>query len=143
MADRITDYGQTTWGRLSRTRRERNCRALARIARSILEAKTQIHRAVGRLFARLTGAGDPADAFTKELISSMPLPFDAKTIAAARGIQVAGVLLCVMDGRDLTECECFIDLAVAETKERVNRLLVAAMSDWTGLARFIPEPSQT
>jgi hypothetical protein len=43
-----------------------------------------------------------------------------------------------MDGRDLSKCECFIDLALAETKERVNQILVAAMSDWTGLARFRP-----
>jgi hypothetical protein len=67
-----------------------------------------------------------------------PLPTDAKMIAAARGVQIAGILLCVMDGRNLTKCECFIDLAMAETKERVNRILVAAMSDWTGLKRFGP-----
>jgi hypothetical protein len=59
-------------------------------------------------------------------------------IAAARGVQIAGILLCVMDGGNLTKCECFIDLAMAETKERVNRILVAAMSDWTGLKRFGP-----
>lgn len=39
-------------------------------------------------------------------------------IAVARGVQVTGILLCVMDNRDLTKCECFIDLAKAETKER-------------------------
>jgi hypothetical protein len=89
------------------------------------------------------GAGDPARAFTEELISNIPLPFDAKTIAVARGVQVAGILLCVMDNRDLTKCECFIDLALAETKERVNQILIAATSDWAGLARFTPAPSRT
>ena len=44
--------------------------------------------------------------------------------------------MCVMDNRDLTRCECFIDLAMMETREQVKRMLVAAMSDWTGLARF-------
>jgi len=82
------------------------------------------------------GASDPVRAFTEELISNIPLPFDAKMIAVARGVQVAGVLLCVMDNRDLTKCECFIDLALAETKERANQILIAAMSDWRGLARF-------
>lgn len=38
----------------------------------------------------------------------------------------------------LTECECFIDLALAETKERVNQILVASMSDWTSLKKFAP-----
>jgi hypothetical protein len=145
VADRITGYAETTWERLSRSRRKRNCKALAQIARSILKAKAQIHRTVGKLFGwaiGAAGASDPARAFTEELISNIPLPPDAKMIAVARGVQVAGILLCVMDNRDLTRCECFIDLALAETKERVNQMLIAAMSDWTGLARFTPSRSR-
>lgn len=145
VADRIAEYAQTTWKRLSRSRRKRNCKALARIARSILEAKTQIHKAVGKLFgwaAGVLGAGDPARAFTEELMSNVPLPIDAKMVAVARGVQVAGILLCVMDNRDLTECECFIDLALAETMERVKQILVAAVSDWSGLARFRPQATR-
>lgn len=141
VADRITSCAQATWERLSRSRRKRNCKALARIARSILEAKTQIHKTIGKLSGRVIGAlgtGDPARAFAEELASNIPLPIDAKMIAVARGVQVAGILLCVMDNRDLTKCECFIDLALAETKERVNQMLIAAMSDWTRLARFTP-----
>jgi hypothetical protein len=141
VADRITDYAQTTWERLARSRRKRNCKALAQTAREILKARTQIHRSIGRVFGRAmkeVGAGDPVRAFTEELISNIPLPFDAKMIAVARGVQVAGILLCVMDNRDLTKCECFIDLALAETKERVKQILIAAMSDWTNLKRFTP-----
>jgi hypothetical protein len=110
-----------------------------------LEAKTQIHQAVGKLFGRVVGAlgaGDAARAFTEELMSNIPLPIDAKMIAVARGVQIAGILLCVMDDRDLTECECFIDLALAETKERVKQILVAAMSDWVGLAQFRPRATR-
>jgi hypothetical protein len=143
VADRAMEYAETTWKRLSRARRKRNCKALARIARSILEAKTQIHKAVGKLFGRVVGAfggSDAASAFTEELASNLPLPIDVKMIAVARGVQVTGILLCVMDDRDLTECECFIDLALAETKERIKQILVAAMSDWADLARFRPEP---
>lgn len=47
-----------------------------------------------------------------------------------------------MDNRDLTECECFIDLALTETMERVKHMLVAAMSDWVNLARFQPRATQ-
>ena len=89
------------------------------------------------------GAGAPARAFTVELASNIALPVDAKMIAVARGLQVAGILLCVMDNRGLTKCQCFIDLAMAETKERANAMLVAAMSDWTNLARFRPQPAQS
>jgi hypothetical protein len=146
VADRISGYAQTSWQRLSRSRRKRNCGALARIARSILDAKKQIHRTVGTLVgwaAGALGANGAARAFTEELASSIPLPIDAKMIAVARGIQVAGILLCVMDNRDLTKCECFIDLALAETKEQVNQILVAAMSDWASLARFRPQASRS
>jgi hypothetical protein len=144
VADRVTDYAQTAWQRLTRSRRKRNCKALARIARSILAAKAQLHKSAGRVTgwaAGFLGASDPAQAFYEELASNIPLPTDAKMIAVARGVQIAGILLCVMDNRDLTKCECFIDLAKAETKERVNRILIAGMSDWTGLARFGPKPS--
>jgi len=116
------------------------------MARLILKTKTLIHKEVGGLFGRVAGAlgaSDPVQAFTTELASNIPLPGDAQAIAVARGLQVAGILLCVMDGRDLTKCECFIDLALAETKERVKAMLVAAMSDWTNLARFRPQPAQS
>jgi hypothetical protein len=64
---------------------------------------------------------------------------DAKLVATARGVQVTGVLLCLANGDDLTRCQCFIDLALTETKTRVKKVLVAAMTDWTGLAAFPPK----
>jgi hypothetical protein len=93
------------------------------MAREILKAKDQIHKLAGELAggaASVVGVRGAALEFTKELAVNIALPIDAKMIAVARGVQVAGVLLCVMDNRDLTKCECFIDLAKAETKERVN-----------------------
>jgi len=119
---------------------------LARIARSILEAKAQIHNLIGHATGwavKKLRAGDAAQAFADELASNIPLPTDAKMIAVARGVQVAGIVLCVMDNRDLTRCECFIDLALAETKERLQQILDAAMSDWTGLARFTSPTSRS
>jgi hypothetical protein len=104
-------------------------------------AKGQIHKSVGSLFgwiAGALGAPDLARAFAEELASNIPLPSDVKMIAVARGLQIAGVLLCVMDGRDLAKCECFIDLALAETRERLNQILSGAVSDWANLARFPP-----
>jgi hypothetical protein len=62
--------------------------------------------------------------------------------AVARGMQITGVLLCVMGGRDLTKCQCFIDMALTESKERVNQILVGGMSDWTSLAWFTPRYSR-
>jgi hypothetical protein len=145
VADRITDYAESTWQRLRRSHRERNCKALARIARSILAAKLQVHRLVGHAAGwavKKLGAGDVAQAFADELASKIPLPTDSKMIAVARGAQVAGILLCLIDNRDIRRCECFIDLALAETNERLHQILDAAMSDWTALARFTPLASR-
>jgi hypothetical protein len=117
VADRISNYGGSTWQCLKRSHHKRNCKALARIARGILKTKAGIHNLIGHVtgwVAKKTGADDAAQAFAREVASNIPLPTDAKMIAMARGIQVAGILLCVMDGRKLTECECFIDLALTE-----------------------------
>lgn len=144
VADRATEYTQTAWERLSRSRRKRNCKKLARMARAILQAKDQIHKLAGELAgdaASVAGVRGAALEFTEELVANIPLPIDAKMVAVARGIQVAGILMCVMDNRDLTKCECFIDLAKAEAKERVQQILVAAMSNWTNLARFSAKTS--
>jgi hypothetical protein len=107
------------------------------MARKILNAKDQIHKFAADLIGEAVCVKGAALAFTKELVSNIPLnPIDAKMTTVARGIQITGVLLCVMDNRDLTRCQCFIDLALAESKERVKQILIAGMSDWTGLARF-------
>lgn len=66
---------------------------------------------------------------------------DAKLTAAARTIQIAGIVLCLMDGRNLARCDCFIDLALAETKERVSQILETRLANWVELARLGPAPS--
>jgi hypothetical protein len=147
VASRLSNYAESAWTRLAHSRRRRDCRALARIAAALLQGRLEIHRLVGQTSGFLTvrfGADEPVRAFIEELASNIPLgPIDVKTVAVARGIQVAGILLCLMDGRKLTRCQCFIDLAIAETKERVDQILVASMSNWINLARFTPRPSAT
>ncbi|HKN52818.1 MAG TPA: hypothetical protein VJX66_09970, partial [Amycolatopsis sp.] len=63
----------------------------------------------------------------------------AKFTAVARGVQLTGIMLCLAAGRDLTHCPCFIELALNETKDRVKKILTAALDDWTNLASF-PAP---
>jgi len=48
-------------------------------------------------------------------------------------------MLCVANGDDLTACQCFIDLALAESKAQVRKLMIAAMGDWVGLKAFPPK----
>jgi hypothetical protein len=140
VTDRAAAYiTQATWQQLFRGRHRKRCQALARSAAQLLAGKQQIHKAMGSLASSLLGrrsSGDFARAMAAELVSSLPLPIDAKIIAAARGLQASGIVVCLANGTDLTRCQCFIDLALSETKERVGAILTAATANWVGLQAF-------
>ncbi len=131
---------EPTWTKLVRGR-SRQCRALADLAKRILAGKQALHDSVGSfaewISSRL-GFARIEQQFARELAERIPLPIDAKVVAAARGVQVAGVVICIANDEDLTRCQCFIDLALELAKSRVHALLVAAMDDWRGLADFPP-----
>jgi hypothetical protein len=140
VAERAGDYASSeTFRKLVRARRRRHCRALAEVAKLILAAKAKAHELLGVLgggVLSLFGLGDLAKRFARELIEHIPLPLDAKATAAARGVQVTGVLLCLLNGDDLRRCQCFIDLALEQAKTAVKKILTTAMEDWTQLASF-------
>jgi hypothetical protein len=73
------------------------------MARAILNEKNEVHKLAGRLSGKAAsrfGFKGAARAFTEELVSNIPLkPIDAKMVTVARGIQITGILLCVMDDR--------------------------------------------
>jgi hypothetical protein len=73
--------------------------------------------------------------FAQELAGRIPLPFDAKLAAAARGLQIAGIYICVVGNRDLTDCACLRDVLKVEGKGRLQRLMQSAMEDWQQLPR--------
>ena len=60
VADRAADYAQTAWERLSRSRRKRNCKALAHIARSILAQRRRSTRLSAACLAGLPALLAPA-----------------------------------------------------------------------------------
>jgi len=100
VADRLTDRAGDAWKRLTRSRRRRNCKKLAQMARTILKTKDQVHRLAAELAgqaASVAGVRGTALDFTRELVKSIPIvPVDAKLTAAARAIQMAGITLCLM-----------------------------------------------
>lgn len=141
VAEKITVKYVTkaTWEGLSRKHYIERCAALARFAAAILDGKKNLHGIIGRvvawIVARLQG-NRFEQALVGELAKKIPLPYEAKVVAVARGIQIVGILLCVIEGRDLARCECFVDLAVNEAKTRIKELLVAALDDWAKLGEF-------
>jgi len=144
VASRATDYyvSEPTWRGLFGGRRIKRCKILAKLAADILAGKQWVHNALGLIggwFMALLGSSKFEQSLVRELIKRLPLPWDAKLIATARGVQITGILLCLSDGRDITRCECFIALALEETKTRVKKILAAALSDWVHLAEFPPK----
>jgi len=143
VAERATDYvSQETWDRLFR-RRSNQCKALARLAQRVLTTKDQLHDWIGTLVAwllSLIGINVTVREFAGALASNIPItPVDVKMIAVARGLQVSGIALCIFRDEDITRCQCFIDLALAETKTRIKNILAAAIDDWVKLAIFPPQ----
>ncbi|WP_432892099.1 hypothetical protein ACQPYH_16060 [Kribbella sp. CA-245084] len=140
VAERAADYAVSdTFRKLVRSRRRHHCKALAEVAQLILAAKNKAHEVLGLLgggLMSLLGFGGLAKRFARELIERIPLPFDAKVTAAARGVQITGILLCVLNGDELRRCQCFIDLALEQAKTAVKKILTTAMEDWTQLALF-------
>ncbi|TMQ89783.1 hypothetical protein ETD83_38340 [Actinomadura soli] len=127
---------EDTWLQVTSRRRHRKCTLLAEMASAIFNGKDAIHGFVGSVageVAFLFGAGRVVKTFAQELASRLPLPMDTELVAVARALQVTGVLLCSLNGDDLTRCRCFIDLALTETKENAGNLLTAAMNDWVNL----------
>ena len=49
VSDRLTDRAGDTWKRLTRSRRRRNCKKLAQMARTILKTKDQVHQIAAEL----------------------------------------------------------------------------------------------
>jgi hypothetical protein len=131
--------GKRTMQRLSRRRRIRRCKLLAKFAADVLAGKKWVHNVVGsfvRWVVSLLGGNWFVQILAKNIANKLPMPWDVKIIAVARGIQIVGVFLCIAGDQDLTRCQCFIDLAVEETKTRVKQILTAALDDWTELKNF-------
>jgi len=142
VADQLTDRTGDAWQRMIRSRRRRNCKKLAQMARTILKAKDQVRQIAAELAgqaANVAGVRGAALDFTRELVKRIPIvPVDAKLTAAARAIQMAGITLCLIEGRPLAKCDCFIDLALTETKERASQILQTRLASWAELARLGP-----
>jgi hypothetical protein len=51
-------------------------------------------------------------------------------LPVARGVQVAGIVVCVLNGQDVTHCQCFADLPLTASNAQVRKILLAAMGDW-------------
>jgi len=126
-------FDSKTWNRLFGRRRAGDCDALAKTARALIKGKKKLHEITGSVTGKIAHAAgvDPlGEAVVRELAKRVPLPGDQKVTAAARGLQVIGVAVCVAADRPLNECQCFIDLALDRINEQLKGMLDASIKDW-------------
>jgi hypothetical protein len=106
------------------------CADLAQAARALLDMRKKI-----RAYATgaMPGAHPFAEAFVVEVLSRLVmLPFEAQLAAAARGLQIAGICVCVLRG-ELADCACLKDVLKVEGEGKVEALGAGAMEDWREL----------
>jgi hypothetical protein len=142
--DKITDIvSGSVVERLTANWDGKQCKKLARAARKLLMTRNIVRQLVAYVVNRLMlalGYSSPARIFVCELVCRMPVPWYSKIAAAARVIQLSGICLCYTTNRELTECECMIDLLRYEAKEGVTRLMAVGFDDWHDIAERMPPP---
>jgi hypothetical protein len=135
VASRAADgLKRRTWNRLFGRRRDGDCRAIAAMAKALLDGKEKLHDLVGEAsgwFAEKLGGQSLERIAAKELAKKIPIPVvDDQAAIVARALQMIGISLCLAGDIPLERCQCFIDLALSETKEQVKEKLAAALGDW-------------
>lgn len=143
IAERATTYvTDETWKRLVKNHKRGGCDDLAELARSILKGKERLHAGIGQVAGGLLGffrRPRIERMFAQELVSKIPLPVDGKLAAAARGLQVAGVYVCIVRGQQMSSCACLLDILKVEGKVRLKRLMENSLEDWQCLPRGLWE----
>ncbi|MDQ3276101.1 MAG: hypothetical protein M3Q39_14060 [Actinomycetota bacterium] len=99
------------------------CNELAEVAEALLAARRWATREVEdtaaplfRWFGRPRLARLVARQFAKHLLRGPA----AKVTATAHALRAYGVLLCVLDGRELARCRCLRSLADSGARERIR-----------------------
>lgn len=138
VGDRATKYvSDQTWQRVTRSWSGRRCETLARLARAILEGRDRLHEGLGEFANRALGLVNRSSVerqFASELVKQLPLlAVDENLIAAARGLQVTGIVVCMARSSPLMQCACFTDVVLVEGQAKVKSLITAGMQDWAGL----------
>lgn len=123
----------------------KSCEDLARIARGLLGLKgylTKILQVALNWIMEKTGVGIFPRLVACQLVTAIPLPWNAKLVAVARVLQVTGICLCFSHDR-LMECRCLHDLVQFESMQAIGHLLTGAIHDWREIAERMPEPPKT
>jgi hypothetical protein len=142
LSDRVTQYlGRGEKRRLRRRGRGVDCELLAAAARAVLRLKREAHEltgeAVAEMFDRLVrNLSRFQRTIVKKVAAKLPLPWDVKLEAIARGLQVIGIWSCLVQEIPLERCPSLRMLSLTLVKERIEQeikdLLDATQRDLLG-----------
>jgi hypothetical protein len=133
LGDLVVDYvGAGATRRLRhRRRRARDCQEIADAATAVVGLKDKAHDFAGKSVAGLLPAGTPR--FTRELTAKiaekLPLPWDAKLEAIARGLQALGIFLCMVQLLPPTACPCLGMVVDEMPDEAIKTSVTELISD--------------
>jgi hypothetical protein len=128
VSDRVTQYlGEAEKRRLRRrSPKGVDCELLAAAARAVLRLQRQTHdlvgEAVSEMFDRLVRELSRFQRLlVKKLAAKLPLPWDVKLAAIARGLQIIGIWMCLVQDLPLDRCPCLQMFSVTLVRERIEQ----------------------
>jgi hypothetical protein len=119
----ISAVGSDLHRRARRTGASEMCVALAALADDLDKAKDAAIAALTRVVAPLLGFIGPsrvAMLIARQLVRRVTAVPGEEVDAVVVALRAYGVLLCVLEDRDLTTCTCLRRLAVSEVEERIT-----------------------
>jgi hypothetical protein len=128
VSERVVQYLGWPGAKYQRYRRrwwtDVDCQLLADTARAVLDLGRRSHELVAMAVDKLLPPETPRfhRNLVKKIAAKLPLPWDVKLAAIARGLQVFGIWMCMLQDR-LEHCACLRMLGPQLVKEQVKRYI--------------------
>jgi hypothetical protein len=128
VSERVVQYLGWPGAKYQRYRRrwwtDVDCQLLADTARAVLDLGRRSHELVATGVDKLLPPETPRfhRNLVKKIAAKLPLPWDVKLAAIARGLQVFGIWMCMLQDR-LEHCACLRMLGPQLVKEQVKRYI--------------------
>lgn len=135
----VVEYlGKRASSRLRRRLSGENCQPIADAAKAVLDLCDRSHEIVGRAIGDLLppDTSDLGRELTSKVAEKIPLPWDEKLKAVARGLQLIGIFACMVQRLTPAQCPCLVMLVTDTSKEvvkdKVCELIASARRELAG-----------
>lgn len=135
----VVEYlGKRASSRLRRRLCGENCQPIADAAKAVLDLCDSCHETVGRAIGNLLPPDTPdlGRELASKVAEKIPLPWDEKLKAVARGLQIIGIFACTVQRLAPPQCPCLVmlvtDTSEEVVKDKVRDLIANARRDLAG-----------